>query len=63
MDPGHAVAHYNLGIVLEGRAARLENSGGDLAEVATLYDEVARLWGVSDGVESDLSKGALAAES
>ena len=59
-DPGHAHAHINLGLLLRTRAVRLERSGGDLSEVAALYDEVARLLGVSDGVESDVSKAALA---
>ena len=59
-DPGYADAHYNLGILLEKRAQQIEESGGDLAAAAALYDECAQLWGVSKGAGHEWTRGAHA---
>ena len=60
VNPGNADAHYNLGILLEERAQQIEESGGDLAKAATLYDECAQLWGVSSGADHEWTWGAQA---
>ena len=60
VDPGHANAHTNLGILLEERAKNIANSGGDLAVAAALFDECAQLWGVSKGVDHEWTKEARA---
>lgn len=59
-DPEHANAHNYLGDIIQQCAARLDQNKGDLGEVAALYEEAARLWGVSAGVEIDLSANARA---
>ena len=44
----------------ELRANTTEKSGGDLAKAAALYDECAKLWGVSEGSDHTRTLGAQA---
>ena len=60
MAPGHAKAHYNLGVVLWERARRIENDrDGDLAAAVALLDECAQLWSLCHhGADNERTKAS-----
>ena len=60
VDPGQGNAEYNLGDLLHKLARQTEAMGGDLAAAAAQYEECAQLWGVSEGADHELTKGARA---
>ena len=56
-DPGDANAHCNLGALLALRAWQIEESGGDLAKAADMYDEVVEHYVIVVGTEHPAVKG------
>ena len=56
-DPGDADAHCTLGTLLVQRAQQIEESGGDLAKAADMYDEVVEHYVIAVGTEHPAVKG------
>ena len=60
VSPADPVIANNLGVLLKARAQQIEDSGGNLAAAAALYDECAELLAFSEGAGHEWTKGAHA---
>ena len=60
VNPGYASAHGNLGTLLVQRAQQIEESGGDLAKAADMYDEVVEHYVIVVGTEHPAVKAQKA---